>query len=488
MTYATLDAPVARRNPGAIWAGLLATGALAIGYQIASGGSAIRVVVAVVVMGVLAIPSVQHPRAAVTWLFALLPFMGMIRHLFLGVSGRAFLDPLLLITSAVAIIIFVSMTVNGQMDFEGTTLSKLVFLLLVVGLIQVFNPEQRSLLTGVTGIMINLVPLSFFFIGRTIGDADYTHRLTRMVMVIGGLGALYGLKQVFMGFFGFEREFIANAYGALRVADTTRPFSFFNNASEWASYAHIAFVVAFASMLFKPKSKRSLLLLLTAVIAYSGFLIGSRGFTIKVLLAIVVLVAARARSRFLAMGLAGMMIGLAVLWSATTTTTGNINEKEAGASQLIEQQVRALSDPFDRTKSTLPIHFEQATEAVGYVITHKPAGVGTGASTLAGSKFGGLQASTELDIGDFFLSLGVPGGLLYVAIVIVAITTASRVRRALPGPAWVGIWAMLLTSVGAWLLGGNYAIGPLLWFLIGAVDAAYKRLRDRGLLRATLNA
>jgi hypothetical protein len=487
MNIAT-DHETARRRSSTMWGGLLMLGAIFLGRQIVIGGPMIRIIVALVVMGVLAVPAIERPRAAIFGLFVLLPFLGTLRHMFLASTGTVKLDPLLLVTSAVAFTVFISLILNHEMDFSGTPLSGIVFLLLVVGVLQVFNPGQaptysNSLLVGFTGIMINLIPIAFFFIARSIADPEMTHKVVRLVLVVGAIACAYGLFQVFFGFRAFEKTWLATqGYNALQVGQTTRPFSIFNNAAEYAAYAHYAFVAAFATLLFAPRTKRTLMLIAVTLVAYSGFLIGSRGFSVKVGLAVIVLLAARARNRLLAAGVVIACVGAFVFWSATTSSTQTIQSQKAGASQLIEQQVRALVDPFNKEKSTLPIHFEAATTGILYAVTHQPFGLGTGVATTAGSKFGGLQAGTELDIGDSFLSLGIAGGLLYLAAIAVALFELSRVRRALPGPVWIGIWVMALTSVGAWLNGGLYAITPLVWFLIGAADGEYKKLKSRHLL------
>ena len=477
-----------RRVNAAAWAAILVVGAVFLGRQIVTGGPFVRVVVAIVVMGVLAVPAIERPRAAVIGLFVLLPFLGVVRHLFLASTGTIALDPLLLVTSAVAVTIFVSLTLNNEMDFGGTPLSKIVFLLFVVSLLQVFNPGQGAtwsqvLLIGFTGVMINLIPIGFFFIARSISDPEMTHKVVRIVLVVGTLAALYGLVQVFVGFRGFERTFLARqGYTALSVGGTTRPFSIFNNSAEYAAYAHYAFVVAFATLLFAPKTKRLLLLATAGTIAYAGFLTGSRGFTVKIAIAAVALLAARARNRLLATGIILLMVTSFVVWSSSTSSTTTIQSKQAGAAQLVEQQVRALADPFNREKSTLPIHFDAVATAMTYAVTQQPFGLGTGVVTRGGAKFGGIQAGTELDIGDAFLALGVIGGVLYLLAIVMTLVQAGRVRRALPGPVWIGIWVMAATSIGAWLNGGNYAITPLIWFLIGAADGEFKRLRARGLI------
>ena len=476
-----------RRRSGFIWSGVLLMGAVFLGRQIVTGGPMVRIVVAIVTIGILAVPAIERPRAAIFGLFILLPFLGTVRHLFQASTGAAKLDPLLLITSAVAFAVFVSLTLNNKMDFSGTPLCGIVFCLLLIGIIQVFNPGQaptypNALLVGFTGIMINLIPIGFFFIARSIADPEMTHKVFRLVLALGVVATAYGLFQVFFGFRGFEKTWLATqGFTSQVVGQTTRPFSIFNNAAEYAAYAHYAFVAAFAMLLFAPKTKRMLMLGIVALMAYSGFLIGSRGFTVKIGLAVIVLLAARAKHRLLAAGIVLGCLAAFVFWSSTTSSTGNIQDQKKGASQLVEQQVRALSDPFNKQKSTLPVHFEAVTESVGYAIMHQPFGLGTGVPTRAGSKFGGLQAGTELDIGDTFLAFGVAGGALYVVAILVALFELSRVRRALPGPVWIGIWVMAATSVGAWLNGGLYAITPLIWFLIGAADGEYKKLKARHL-------
>jgi len=479
----TIGTIAARRNQGLVWLVFLCLGGVVLGSQVVSGGPMLRVVGALVIVGVLAIPAIDNPRRAILALFVLLPFLGMIRHIILLRAGQTALDPLLLVTSAVAVLIFASMVLQKTMDFGGTAMSAVVFMLLLVGILQVFNPQQAStypqaLLIGVTGVMINLVPISFFFIARTLSDDEMIAKVVRLVTILGAIAAVYGLVQVYVGFRGFEKSWMAeNGYGALTVGSTTRPFSIFNNAAEYAAYAHYAFVAGFAWLLFAPKGKRTLMLGLVCVVAYSGFLIGSRGYTVKVALAIALLIAVRARSRMIGMALLITLLGSAILWSASTTSTDKIQEKEPGAPQLIEQQVRALADPFDRHKSTLPVHWDQFREGITFAVTKRPLGLGTGVATRAGAKFGGVSAGTELDIGDSFLSLGILGGMLYIGTIVLGIVQATRTRKLLGGPTWMAAWAMILTSVGAWLNGGLYSVIVLTWFMLGAVDGAYKRAR-----------
>jgi hypothetical protein len=50
-------------------------------------------------------------------------------------------------------------------------------------------------------------------------------------------------------------------------------------------------------------------------------------------------------------------------------------------------------------------------------------------------------------------------------------------RRYTNGPMWPAVAGMTIAAFGQWLNGGNYAVAPLIWFMIGASDLAYQRLR-----------
>jgi hypothetical protein len=100
-----------------------------------------------------------------------------------------------------------------------------------------------------------------------------------------------------------------------------------------------------------------------------------------------------------------------------------------------------------------------------------PIGHGLGSTTDAASKFGGDTdtGSSELDISDMFIALGLIGGSLYLYIVVCAMRQALAYLRTVRLGISLPVVAILICSLGSWLIGGQYSTSAFLFFLIGAL-------------------
>ena len=110
-----------------------------------------------------------------------------------------------------------------------------------------------------------------------------------------------------------------------------------------------------------------------------------------------------------------------------------------------------------------------------------PLGQGTASTNVGGGESRGSgdqsSGSTELDLSNAFVGLGVVGGVLYLAIV--GLTLYQAVKSHFAGkPAALPIIGVLIVCAGQWLIGGNYALVTLIWLLIGAVAAMSARPRE----------
>lgn len=472
-----IAARLRNRLAGSVWTFALVGGGAVLGMQVTRGGLVLRIVGAVGVMVLLAIPAIENPRWAMYALFWWLPFLGLARRLLLSSAGAAPLDPLLLVTSAVSLVIFTSLLLSRRANLGGTALSRLVFYLLMIGVVQIFNPLQGGILVGLTGVMFVLVPVMCFFIGRSVADETLVSRMQRQLLVIGVGTALYGMFQVFFGLRGFEKAYVA-ASGpiSLRIGSTIRPFSTFTNTLEYATYLGFAICVAVAALLYARGMARYLLVFAAGVMGYGGFLIGSRGFVVGTLAAVTVLIGMRARHRAASVLIVVALVAGGMYWSATRTASDE-PAKQKGAPELAKRQEQALKDPFDRSKSTLPGHLSRVRDGFVYAFTKAPMGFGIGITSRGGRKFGGEELGTELDVSNAALAFGALGGLLYVGIILTALVQLERLRRLVGGAVWPAILGMAIVSLGQWLNGGNYAVAPLIWFMLGAADAAYHRAR-----------
>ena len=90
---------------------------------------------------------------------------------------------------------------------------------------------------------------------------------------------------------------------------------------------------------------------------------------------------------------------------------------------------------------------------------------------LAATKFGGdpNASSSEVDVSDMFISLGLIGGLIYVYIVFATFRRAFAYTQAVSLTVSLPLLAILVSAVATWMIGGQYSTSSTLCFLIGAL-------------------
>lgn len=447
--------------------GLLAgSGGLWLAWLLATGRERLTAATAAVLllMGLAHL----HPRTAVTGMLLLLILLGDLRRLLIPFAGWSGQDPLLLVVPAVAGLLVISLLVSSQLRLD-TPLARGVLLLMGVMGLQMFNPAQGGLIVGIAGAMFYLVPLLWFWIGQAYADAGWlTWLLTRLLIPLGVLAALLGLYQVFVGFLPFQQAWIDTAgYAALWVsADTIRPFAFFTSGQEYAAFLTWVLVTLWACLLRRQAWHLGLLL---PVLLVALFLIGSRGPIVKVAFTFALLWAAGAATwRMAAVRLAlALLLGAAGLfWSLTQVqhmaATG-------GAQDLIAHQTNGLLNPTDEEHSTASVHTTMMFNGFMSAL-HRPLGLGLGATTKAAGKFGGHGASSEVDLTDVILACGLPGGVIYLFILIMVFRTAVQYWRRTGALTGLIILGVLVAGAGVWLRGGMYALVALTWLCIGALD------------------
>jgi hypothetical protein len=175
---------------------------------------------------------------------------------------------------------------------------------------------------------------------------------------------------------------------------------------------------------------------------------------------------------------AAALLGTALFGALLYLETASFGDRVA---VLVDRQVQGLLDPANEKTSTARGHLQMIADGVVAGVT-APAGRGLGATTLAAAKFGGQTVNAEVDFANIMLSLGIPGGLLYLAIIFVVLRKALswwRAERHVVALVTVGV---VFVTFGGWLIGGEYSMAALVWFFVGSMDgleAKEKRLRKR---------
>jgi hypothetical protein len=434
-----------------------------------------HIVIATILALLLCGIALQNRRSAIVVTTVFLAFQGDYRRYVGYFAGFPENDPLLLVGPLAALVLFSCALLDRRTSMRGG-LAKLVGALMVIMVLQIFNPLQGGLQVGFAGALFYLVPLLWFWIGRAYASSELIDFLTfRVVLVVGVAATLWGIYQSFFGLLGFEQVWVDEVgYTALHIShQVVRAIGFFSSSAEYQRYLMVAGAVLLAAALC---GRRRMWLLLPFVVL-AIFLSAARGPVVMLTGTAIVLWSIKARAaaawtpRFaLAVILGGGALIAALLFLQDQALGGRI-------APLVNRQVEGLLDPTNPEKSTATGHLQLVANAfVEGALT--PAGHGLGSTTIAAAKYGAQLITVEVDFANIPLALGVVGALLYFPIIAVIFLKALqwwRKERNVIAFATLGI---LTITFGAWLIGGEYSVAALVWFYVGALDRLSREARE----------
>jgi hypothetical protein len=99
-------------------------------------------------------------------------------------------------------------------------------------------------------------------------------------------------------------------------------------------------------------------------------------------------------------------------------------------------------------------------------------GLGTGAVTIASSKFGGEVRGTEADPSNAAVALGLPGLVAYSVLLVAGLRSAYRLAAVRRDARSLIALGLLVVTVLQWLNGGQYSAALLTWLSLGWIDQA----------------
>lgn len=447
---------------------LMLIGAAAAGLLAVSHPESYRSALAIALGVNLVVLGMKWPRAAALATLFFLPFLALIRRLLIADAGFTSNDPLLLVGPIVALFLLYRLyVVEGLRGHDR--LFKVVAALLVVAIIQVFNPfATGGVIAAAGGLLFVGVPLLWFFVGRALGDRKSVTFLLYGTIVVACIVGIYGLLQAQFGTIAsWDQAWIdVNGYSALNVrggktGSVIRPFSTFSSNQEYAAFMAVAVTFVVALVLRRRFSAVVALPLLVLAL----FLAGGRGSVVTSALAVVVLLALLTR-RWLT-GLLVVALGIAAAYAGAATFGQQLDRAAGvGGNAVVERNVSGILKPLDPGRSTVITHYDGILKGFADSFSN-PAGRGTGASTIATKLTDSQQRDSENDLANAFVNFGIVGGLLYVAIIVLLFRTVFaryvRHRDALS----FAVAGLLVVTFGQWLNGGQYAVAPLFWFLAG---------------------
>ena len=412
------------------------------------------------------------PRAGLPAMIIYLMIMGGFRRFLIPLLGYTELDPLLIVSPAVATICFLNFVVNRQLK-PTTQIGKWVIGLMACMGLAVFNPLQGGPLVGLTGAAFYLVPLMWYCIGRNFGTEQAIRTIVRLVLITSVLGAVYGLKQRFFGFSDAELTWFRLSAFSNAVGGTQRAMSFFTSPAEYANFLSVGITICYSYVL----KGRRVFILLSLFLAYAMLLTGIRGVVFYTAGACMVMWAIQGRSMrawLPRVVLAAIFVGLGGFFSLQQI--GSAAQSVGGGSggaELLNHQVEGLTNPLAKNSTA---HDHISLIAGGLVEGIKmPIGYGLGATTAGSSRFGGsITYNAENDLGSIFFSLGLIGGIFFAGSIVVTFRAAILYWYHTRNYAPLVVIGILVSCFGNWLTSGNYAQSVFVWIMIGCLDRCWR--------------
>lgn len=407
------------------------------------------------------------PAAGIPVAIGYLSCVGALKRYAIPILGYSSFDPLLLVAPTVAMLFFLNRVVRRDIP-RDTPLSKLVLAMIVVMALEVVNPLQGGLLVGFGGAMFYIIPMLWYYIGRSFGTAAVRESLLKATVFIGVLGALYAFYQQFFGFTEIELQWLAltkNDAGQRITDKVMRVFSFFSSFAEYTHFLNFGVVISLCFMLRRNRLfVLPLLFLLTALLFSS-----SRGGLLAGVFGCCVVWGVQGKTpriwvpRLVVAGVVGVA---ALFYGLTSVKSANL---EGTSQTLLDHQARGILAPLDKKSSTGESHVNLIVGGFTHAIRN-PVGSGLGITTLAAGKLGSAGASTEFDISDMYVTCGLIGGPIYSCIVGLVVWRSARRWHLKRDLVSLCSFAILASTIGAWLISGHYPATALTWFLIGGLD------------------
>jgi hypothetical protein len=460
-----------RRLTSQFWVPILLAGtATALVYLVLL--EEVRLAVTVTVVFLLVGTAMINIRLSILAVVGYLIVLGDLRRLLVPIAGWTGSDPLLLIGPVFVIILCLFALASRSIKFD-TPLAKWGLALMVIMALQTMNPKQGGLAVGIAGILFVMVPLLWFWVGRTFATKQMMEMLLfKVVAPLSVVAALFGLYQVFYGYLPYQMAWyeVAGYLGIGSPETGLVPISFFASGTEHGNFIVIGAVILFCIGI---RTNNALLLVLPLMLV-SLFLTGSRGPVVRMLGMLVGLWAILSPSikSWIPRGaLALVVVTAGLVWSLNTATQSGVGPSNVQFA-LNRQAAELTQQGREDEHSSALVHLTLLTH--GYVsgITN-PLGYGLGATSKAAEKFsrtGKPVYGTETDVGDSFMTLGLPGGLIYHYMIFLIIVSGFRYWIRTRSALALAILGVLGATFLMWLGGGQYAVSPIVWICAGALD------------------
>jgi len=428
---------------------------------------------------ILFISSFNYKRGMYAILIYLI-IMPFLRRISAFYGGSMVSDPLLILSDIIFFWILLGYWLFNEsyiMKFvKEDKLTKVYIIFILLCLLSVFNPLQGSLIIGLTGAKLFILPSMWFFLGLSLSINDYRN-LLKFIVGMGALTGIYSIYQYVGGFTEFEWKWIHDAKLQLYLKEEIRPFSVFAGNSDAARFFQIAAGISF-------------MYIISIINIVPNLIMFSLSFT-----AMLLTVSRSAAMAFI------FMLGIFFLWGSKDIRRVTLHSIVLllfvlTVYVLIPEKYKNASDISERTFSThltagllnpigegsVQVRFRTWGEIPNHLLK-APFGYGIGSITLAAQRYGGFLFYSESSYFGIWGATGIIGGCLftyllylvfkYLIELYVKSNNNDEFLRIV-----IGFVAGVTASIIIAELFNFYAVAPFFWITVGWVVRAHSELKN----------
>jgi hypothetical protein len=438
-------------------------------------------------------PSLINWRWGWPILFCYFPFAAFIRRIYMlyqpGLAGSndplIILPDLLMASMAVGFLVMLRQGKRIEPLWGTRPLSAAIVALMVLCLIEVFNPMMGSIESGLNGLrQFTLWMMLYFLVPAVITKKEQIHNWIYVTLFTGTITGLYGAYQYIFEFPVWDRLWAEQNYvTGQTIGDTMRAFSTFSFTSTFSQYMIIAAIAATMALRMRNLGNFTRLLspffLACCVLGLGVTFVRSSYIGLIVAWVIGLTVGGKKKNRWLRLAVI-LIVSYGVMSVMPHTHGDSAATETATTGKLVTDRMLTMTDPSKVDTFTFRLLVWQ--RVIDWSWSY-PAGVGIGAG--GSSRFGNnnyivsAMAYTESQVFSMLAEVGWPGLILYMYIVLYGLWHALRVFDRVEDPDLKRlVQLMIMLQMGIFVAGvsGGTVLYTLpgcafYWAALGMVNA-----------------
>ncbi len=344
-----------------------------IGVGIAQYGIIFGLLVLAAVIGIPVVYIIiAYPRAGIfVYLFMAYIVMWLFK---LGVNF-----PLGTLMDGMEMLFILSIFINQKKKkdwsmFKGQ-ISVMILVWITYNIIEAANPTAETIMTWLYALRaVALVMLTYFIFVYYITTRAYIKMIFKLWIALAIFASLYGLKQEYIGFFGFEDAYLHSdpaIEGLLFIAGVWRKFSIFSDPVAF-SYNMVTASMLCMGLMSGPlsKLKKTALVIIIFILILGMLYSGTRGSYVLIPVAMIMLAILKYSRKVLLL----MVILAAIVVGLIYVPTSNVRLNR------FQSAFRPSDDPSYNVRATNQKRIQP------YILAH-PIGGGLGATENFGQQF-----------------------------------------------------------------------------------------------------